>query len=110
MIATPNSSISPTRGGMTTRKAMSAPPTTKTVMEWPMPQSAPIHAARRMVRSRATIAVMATTWSASVACRSPSRNPSTAAESAESMNRSVRMCESGIKRRLRGAHALCRLP
>ena len=79
--ATPNSSARPTRGGIAMRNTTSAPPTRNTVSEWPMPQSPPIHAARRKLRSRETIVVMATTWSASVACLSPSRKPSTAAES-----------------------------
>ena len=52
-----------------------APPTRNTVSEWPIPQSPPIHAARRKLRSRETIVVIATTWSASVACLRPSRNP-----------------------------------
>jgi len=75
MIATPNSSPNPTRGGTTSRNAMIVPPSRKTVSECPIPHSTPTRAARATDRSRATIAVTATTWSASVACLSPRSAP-----------------------------------
>src|SRR5579862_197752 len=82
MSATPNSKPSPRRGGIAIRNTTRAPPTTNTVSEWPMPQRPPIQAARAKLRSRVTIVVTATTWSASVACRRPRRKPRIPAESA----------------------------
>ena len=56
-------------------KQNNAAPTNQRVLVWPMPQSIPIKPARRMLRCRVTIVVAAITWSASVAWRIPSRNP-----------------------------------
>ena len=53
------------------------PPTTRIVSVWPTPQSAPIIAAPPVVRWRVTMVVTAMTWSGSVACRMPRKNPST---------------------------------
>src|SRR5450755_2021036 len=46
-----------------------------TVMLCPTPQAAPISAEPTTLRSRLTIVAMATTWSASVACRIPRKKP-----------------------------------
>ena len=54
---------------------MIAMPTAMTVMVWPTPQAAPISAELRNERSRLTMVAMATTWSASVACRIPRKKP-----------------------------------
>ena len=61
MSATENSSASPRRGGIARRKAMIAPPTSRIVMLWPIPQSAPMPLARRTEHSSLTIVVTATT-------------------------------------------------
>src|SRR5262245_46295708 len=57
-----------------------AAPTRTMVMVWPMPHQTPIQAAGRTSRSRPTVAATAATWSASVAWRIPSRNPSAIVE------------------------------
>src|SRR6516164_10012868 len=75
MMPTPNSIARPRRGGMTMPKRMIAPPTTRIVSVCPIPHSAPIIAEPRKLCWRLTMVAMATIWSASVACRTPSRNP-----------------------------------
>ena len=75
MMPTANSIDRPSRGGMTTPNTMIAAPTAMTVMVCPTPQAAPISAEPATLRSRLTIVAMATTWSASVACRIPRKKP-----------------------------------
>ena len=77
MMPTANSIDRPSWGGMTTPNTMIAAPTAMTVMVCPTPQAAPISAEPAKLRSRLTIVAMATTWSASVACRIPSKKPRT---------------------------------
>jgi hypothetical protein len=77
MSATQNSIANPTRGGITRLNRMIAPPTANTVKVWPSPHSTPIEAALRTLPCRDTIVLTAMTWSASVACSMPSRNPIT---------------------------------
>jgi hypothetical protein len=48
---------------------------------WPSPQEQPIHMPRQMLRDSPAIIDTATTWSASVACFSPSRKPRVSAAS-----------------------------
>jgi hypothetical protein len=55
---------------------MIAQPTTRIVTVCPRPHNAPMAVEAQMRRSRATIVVTATTWSASVAWRIPSSRPS----------------------------------
>ena len=61
MNPTDNSMLSPSRGGMLSLKSIIAEPTAKMVSVCPTPQSAPIIAAWRTVRSRLTMVVTATT-------------------------------------------------
>ena len=75
MMPTANSIDMPSRGGMTTPNTMIAAPTAMTVTVCPTPQAAPISAEPATLRSRLTIVAMATTWSASVACRIPRKKP-----------------------------------
>ena len=72
---TANSIDMPSCGGMTTPNTMIAAPTAMTVTVCPTPQAAPITAQPATLRSRLTIVAMATTWSASVACRIPRKKP-----------------------------------
>ena len=65
----------PSRGGMTTPNRMIAAPTVMTMTVCPTPQAAPIRAEPATLRSRLTMVAMATTWSASVACRIPRKKP-----------------------------------
>ena len=60
---------------MMTPNTMIAAPTAMTVTVCPTPQAAPISAEPATLRSRLTIVAMATTWSASVACRIPRKKP-----------------------------------
>src|SRR5438445_9444376 len=60
---------------MTNPNRMMAAPTIKIVIVWPTPQRTPIHPARESVFSRLIIVDTATTWSGSVACRMPRKNP-----------------------------------
>ena len=75
MMPTANSIDRPSCGGMTTPNTMIAAPTNMTVTVCPTPQAAPISAEPATLRSRLTIVAMATTWSASVACRIPRKKP-----------------------------------
>ena len=72
---TANSIDMVSRGGMTTPNTMIATPTAMTVTVCPTPQAAPINAEPATLRWRLTIVAMATTWSASVACRIPRKKP-----------------------------------
>ena len=45
------------------------------VSVWPMPQATPIKAERLTLCSRETMVLTAITWSGSVACRMPRKNP-----------------------------------
>ena len=73
---TANSIDMPSCGGMTSPNTMIAAPTAMTVTVCPTPQAAPISAEPATLRSRLTIVAIATTWSASVACLIPRKNPS----------------------------------
>ena len=91
MIATANSIASPTGGGMTMLKPMMRMPTTATVIVWPSPHSAPMTVVWKKRLLRARIVVTAMTWSASVACRMPSRNPRPARAKSWVMRRGTSM-------------------
>ena len=73
---TDSSMLNPTRAGMTRPKRMMALPTAKIVSVCPMPQYTPTMAELARLRCRLTMVVTAMTWSGSVACRIPRKNPS----------------------------------
>jgi hypothetical protein len=77
MSATQNSIANSRRGGSVRLNRMMALPTARMVNVWPTPQSKPMRAAPRTLRSRLTMVETATMWSASVACNMPRKNPST---------------------------------
>src|SRR5687768_14370377 len=59
MMATRNSSASATRAGIGSRMMTSAPPTSRTLIEWPAPQLAPRSAARQPERAPVEIVLTA---------------------------------------------------
>ena len=67
--------VRPTRTGIAKPNKIMAAPTATMVNVWPQPQRIPIRPALAIERSRLTIVDTAITWSGSVACRIPRKNP-----------------------------------
>src|SRR5712664_3502776 len=72
---TENSMVRPTRTGIAKPNKIMAAPTATMVSVWPQPQRIPMRPALAIERSRLTIVDTAITWSGSVACRIPRKNP-----------------------------------
>ena len=77
-----------------------AVPTAKIVTVCPNPQKAPIRAARASFGWRVTIVETAMTWSGSVACRIPRKNPTASIERVPIMDPAVNSLNDRSRARL----------